>query len=191
MIPISFRRRRTAPHALFDLWRAQDPVHWNPPTPSYVPNVPASSMTKGFWVLTRYQDVFDVSRDTDRFSSYDEGFVIWDLEQGELALHRANFMGMQPTDHAAVKQVVMPAFSPKVMQALAPEIDRLARELVDGIVDRGQCEFVFDVASKLPVYTFCELMGIPENMRARVVDLGNAMADVETRGQHTLECYRA
>ena len=185
--PDIFPKEKGPPHALFDLWRAHDPVHWNPPTPSYVPNVPASSMTKGFWVLTRYQDVFDVSRDTGRFSSYDEGFVIWDLEESELALHRANFMGMQPTDHAAVKQVVMPAFSPKVMQAMAPEIDRLARDLVDEIVDRGQCEFVFDVASKLPVYTFCELMGIPENMRARVVDLGNAMADVETRGQHTLD----
>ena len=144
-------------------------------------------MTKGFWVLTRYQDVFDVSRDTDRFSSFDEGFVIWDLEEGELALHRANLMGMQPADHTAVKQVVMPAFAPKVMNAMAPEIDRLARELVDEVINRGQCEFVFDVASKLPVYTFCELMGIPESMRARVVDLGNAMADVETRGQHTLD----
>ncbi len=73
------------------------------------------------------------------------------------------------------------------MQALVPEIDKLSKELIDDIGGRGQCEFVFDVASKLPVYTFCQLMGIPEEHRDLVVDLGNAMADVETRGQHALD----
>ena len=185
--PDIFPAEKGPPHALFETWRASDPVHWNPATPAYVPTVPASSMTKGFWVLTRYQDVFDVSRDQERFSSYDEGFVIWDLEEQELALHRANFMGMRPAEHTAVKHVVMPAFAPKAMQAMGPEIDRLAREIVDDIAARGGCEFVFEVASKLPVYTFCELMGIPHDLRAEVVDLGNAMADVETRAEHSID----
>ncbi len=185
--PDIFPAEKGPPHGLFEAWREADPVHWNPATPSYVPTVPASSMTKGFWVLTRYQDVFDVSRDQERFSSYDEGFVIWDLDEQELALHRANFMGMRPAAHAAVKQVVMPAFSPRAMQVMVPEIDRLAREIVDDIAGRGACEFVFEVASKLPVYTFCELMGIPHHLRAQVVDLGNAMADVETRAERSLD----
>jgi cholest-4-en-3-one 26-monooxygenase len=185
--PDIFPTGKGPPHALFRAWRETDPVRWNPTTPSYVPTVPASSMTKGFWVLTRYQDVFDVSRDQERFSSYDQGFVIWDLEEQELALHRANFMGMRPVDHSAVKQVVLPAFSPKAMQVIVPEIDRLAREIVDDIAGRGECEFVFEVASKLPVYTFCELMGIPHELRSKVVDLGNAMADVETRSEHSLD----
>jgi len=185
--PNIFPTEKGPPHALLEMWRETDPVHWNPTTPSYVPTVPASSMTKGFWVLTRYQDVFDVSRDQERFSSYDEGFVIWDLEDEELAIHRANFMGMRPADHTAVKQVVLPAFSPKAMQVIVPELERLSREIVDDIARSGECEFVFDVASKLPVYTFCELMGIPEDLRATVVDLGNAMADVETRAERTLD----
>ena len=185
--PDIFPHEKGPPHGLFDTWRAADPIHWNPPTDGYVPTVPASSMTKGFWVLTRYQDVFEVSRDQERFSSYDEGFVIWDLEAEELARHRANFMGMRPGEHTAVKQLVMPAFSPKTMQAMAPEIDRLAKEIVDDIAADGNCEFVFEVASKLPVYTFCELMGIPDELRSKVVDLGNAMADVETRSHHSLD----
>lgn len=185
--PDIFPQEKGPPHALFQTWREADPVHWNPVNPDYVPTVPASSMSKGFWVLTRYQDVFDASRDQERFSSFDEGFVIWDLEEGELALHQANFMGMRPSDHSAVKQVVLPAFSPKAMQVIVPEIDRLAREIIDDIATRGECEFVFEVASKLPVYTFCELMGIPHHLRAEVVDLGNAMADVETRADHSLD----
>lgn len=185
--PSIFPAEKGPAHALFDDWRQSDPVHWNPANPAYVPNVPNSSMTKGFWVLTRYEDVFDVSRDQETFSSYDEGFVIWDLDDEELARQRANFMGMRPLEHTAVKQFLMPAFSPKALQNLVPQIDRLAKEIVDGIAAQGQCEFVYDVASKLPVYTFCELMGIPEHLRDKVVELGNAMADVETRGDHEVD----
>ena len=121
--PALFPASRGAPHAIFDAWRAVDPVHWNPANPSYTPNIPGSSMTQGFWVLTRYQDVFDVSRDQALFSSHEAGFVIWDLDPMELAMQRANFMGMLPADHQPVKQFLTPAFSARAMQALAPEIE--------------------------------------------------------------------
>lgn len=183
--PGIFPAEKGPPHALFDAWRASDPVHWNPPTPNYVPTLPGSAMTNGFWVLTRYDDVVEASKDQDRFSSHEAGFVIWDVDDEELGRQQANFMGMLPADHMAVKRVVWPAFAARAIQGMMPEIDRLAGEIVDDIAARGACEFVFDVAAKLPVYTFCELMGIPEAMRAKVVNLGNAMADVETRAQRS------
>ena len=84
---------------------------------------------------------------------------------------------------AEVKQVITPPFSPKAMMEMAPKIDEIAKEIVDEIAGKGSCEFVFDVAAKLPVFTFCELMGIPKEHRERVVELGNALADMEGRKQ--------
>ena len=167
------------PHELFDIWRENDPVHWNPPTESYKPPPPNSGVKKGFWVLTRYQDVFDVSRNQELFSSHDGGPVIWDFEEQQLALQQANIMGMKPADHAAVKRIVLPAFGHKELSEFFPDVDRVAREIVDSIASNGTCEFVFDVASKLPVYTFCTLMGIPEEMHEQVFKLGNETADTE------------
>ncbi len=171
------------PHNLFDAWRSSDPVHWNPVLESYRAPVPGSLMKKGFWVLTRYQDVYDVSRDAETFTSHDEAFLIWDFEGEQLARQQVNFMGMKPADHRAVKHVLVPPFSPKAMKDMEPIVEQLAKEIVDGIANGSGCEFVFEVASKLPVYTFCELMGIPDGLRERVVELGNAVADVESRGQ--------
>lgn len=179
--PGLYVKHQGPPHGLFDLWREQDPVHWNPPSPDYESPMPDSSMSKGFYVLTRYQDVFDVSRNQELFTSHDEGFVIWDNHGPGLAQLQANFMGMKPADHAAVKQVITPPFSPKPMLELVPKIEALAEEIVDDVCEKGSCEFVFDVAAKLPVFTFCELMGIPKDYRERVVELGNAIADVESR----------
>ena len=72
------------PHALFDAWREADPVHWNPPVEAYNQGRSHGLVHKGFWVLTRYQDVFDASRDQSRFTSHDEGFLIWDLDYAAL-----------------------------------------------------------------------------------------------------------
>ena len=167
------------PHELFDAWRDSDPVHWNPPSASYRTRAPHVSLTKGFWVLTRYQDVVDVSRDQELFSSHEGSPVIWDFEPARLEEQRAGLMGMKPADHLAVKKLVMPPFAPGELAAFRPEIDRVARSIVDSVAGTGHCEFVFDVASRLPVYTFCKLLGVPDRLREKVFTLGNRAADTE------------
>lgn len=185
--PDLFPAEQGPPHAVFDAWRQADPVHWNPPNPDYRVTIPGNSLHKGFWVLTRYKDVFDVSMNQELFSSWEAGLVIWDTEGPELERQRANFMGMKPADHAAVRKVINPPFMPGALRAIEPRIAAVARRIVDDVAAKGACEFVFDVAEKLPVHTFCELMGIPEHLRETVANYGNALADVETRGNHSLD----
>ena len=185
--PGVFPAEQGPPHRLFDLWRRTDPVHWNPPNPDYRVPRQGSALTKGFWVLTRYQDVVDVSMDQETFSSYEDGFVVWDLDPEELERQRANFMGMRPAEHAAVRRVLTPPFLPRALAALSPHIDDITRKIIDQVAPDGRCEFVFDVAEKLPVQVFCELMGIPEPLRTKVADFGNAMADVEARSSQALD----
>ncbi|GAA6155966.1 cytochrome P450 [Pyruvatibacter sp. HU-CL02332] len=185
--PDIFLDEQGPPHRIFDLWREQDPVHWNAANPNYISGMPGSTLEKGFWVLTRYEDVSTVSMDQETFSSYENGIVVWDPGPQELERQRSNFMGMRPADHTAVRRVLMPPFMPKALNNLAPRVDKLAEEIIDSVASRGECEFVFDVASKLPVFTFCELMGIPEHYREKVAEYGNELADVETRSELSLD----
>jgi cytochrome P450 len=185
--PDLFPAEKGPPHRLFDAWRSVDPVHWNPPNPDYEAPVPGDGVWKGFWVLTRYKDVLDVSMNQDLFSSYEEGIVIWDLSPESLERNRSNFMMMRPADHSAVRKVINPPFMPSALKGIEPRIADVARRIVDEVAPRGECEFVFDVAARLPVFTFCELMGIPEHQREAVADFGNALADVETRSSHSLD----
>ncbi|MEM7020000.1 MAG: cytochrome P450 [Pseudomonadota bacterium] len=167
------------PHELFAQWREQDPVHWNPAPENYRTDLRGASISQGFWVLTRHQDVFEASRKPELFSSHEGSPIIWDFEPEQLAMQRASMMGMEPAMHATVKRFVMPPFAPKALAAFEPDVASAAAEIIDSIADKGHCEFVFDVASKLPVYTFCVLMGIPEDKRELVFRLGNAAADIE------------
>lgn len=185
--PGLFPAKKGPPHEIFDAWRTNDPVHWNPPNPEYRAPVPGDGLWKGFWVLTRYKDVFDVSMNQDLFSSHEEGIVIWDLSPESLERNRSNFMMMKPAEHSAVRKVINPPFMPGALKEIEPRITEVARRIVDEVAPRGECEFVFDVAARLPVFTFCELMGIPEHQREAVADFGNALADVETRSSHSLD----
>ena len=179
--PDLVRREQGPPYSLFAAWRKADPVHWNPPPSSYNNPNPDFKIRKGFWVFTKYQDVFEASRNPLLFSSALGGPTIWDLEPERLAEHRAGIMGMDPPQHAAVKRLVVPPFAPRNLQAFTPEIAHVAKKIVDAVADKGACEFVFDVASRLPVYTFCVLMGIPEADRERIFTIGNACADMENQ----------
>ncbi len=167
------------PHHLFDQWREQDPVHWNPPLDGYESPMPGASISRGFWVLTRHQDVIEVSRDQEMFSSHEGGPIIWDLEPQQLAMQRANIMGMKPASHRETKKIVVPPFTSAELAAFHPDIDDVATDIVDAIASKGACEFVFDVASQLPVFTFCRLLGVPERLRETVFTLGNQAADTE------------
>ncbi|MCY4276585.1 MAG: cytochrome P450 [Gammaproteobacteria bacterium] len=177
------------PHQLFDAWRESDPIHWNPPSESYSPPNPATFVSKGFYVLTRHADVREVSLDQERFSSHDGGPTIWDFEGEQLMRQRAGLMGMRPDDHTATKALVGPPFGAKELSSFYPEVQQVAEEIVDSVAKRGKCEFAFDVASKLPVYTFCKLLGVADAMREQVFTLGNMLADIEKRDDAHGEDY--
>ncbi len=167
------------PHGLFDAWRETERLHWNPPPTNYESPMPGASVSKGFWVVTRHEDIVAISRDQELFSSHEGGPIIWDLVPEELALQRANIMGMKPAQHRATKRLVTPPFAPNELENFYPEIDVLAAKIVDSVAKKGACEFVFDVASRLPVYTFCKLLGVPDELHERVFTLGNQVADTE------------
>lgn len=172
------------PHALFAKWREEDPVHWNPPPEpgSYESSQPGSTVRKGFWVLTRYDDVSAASRDQKLFSSYEGGPIIWDFEGPYLERQRASLMGMHSDRHMQFKRLIVPAFAPRVLAAFEPLVETVAREIIDDIAARGECEFIMEVASRLPVYTFCKILGVPDEDRNLIFRLGNALADVEGHG---------
>ncbi len=169
------------PYELFRNWRENDPVHWNPPPENYTAAMKGASIDKGFWVLTRYKDVYEVSRNQALFCSHAGGPIIWDWAPEQLAIQQAGLMGMKYEHHTALKRLVLPPFAPKELMAFEPEIKRVAKEIIDDIAAKGACEFVFDVATRLPVYTFCSIMGIPEELREQVFRLGNTLADTENR----------
>ncbi len=139
------------PHGLYADLRAASPVHWHEE-----PGGP------GFWALTRYADVWAVDHDFQNFSSEPTIMIADPLVGQETNLGEAKMMlMMDPPHHTAFRKLIRAEFTRPKAGDKAPRLHDLARRIVDEVIERGECDFVAEVAGEMPSYVIAELMGLP------------------------------
>lgn len=139
------------PHHQFAWLRENDPVHWH-----------EEPRGAGFWAVTRFADVWTVDRDHQAFSS-EPTIMIDDPDpktQGAFGPYKMMLM-MDPPEHTAFRKLIRSEFTREAAHTREPRIQALARQIVDAVVDRGECDFVSDVAGEMPSFVIAELMGLP------------------------------
>jgi cytochrome P450 len=139
------------PLALYNSLRATSPVHWNPE-----PDGP------GFWALTRYADVFAVDRDFQTFSSSPTILIQDPLADAEASLGEAKMMlMMDPPQHTGFRKLIRVEFTRPAADLRGSRLHNLARQIVNTVIEKGECDFVAEVAGEMPSYVIAELMGMP------------------------------
>ncbi len=117
---------------------------------------------KGFWAVTRYRDVWEVDRDFQSFSS-EPTIMIADplMEQaGAFGPYKMMLM-MDPPQHTAYRRLIRNEFTQPVSAGRTPRMNALARQIVDAVIAKGECDFVGEIAGEMPSYVIAELMGLP------------------------------
>lgn len=129
----------------------------------------------GFWAVTRYEDVRTISRSPKLFSSYEKGVMLPDSDDAGLSAQRLMMLTMDPPQHDRFKHLVSRGFTPKNAVLLTERIKELATEIIDDVIERGECDFVHDIAGRLPSGLIAELMGIPRADGERLYELTEIM----------------
>jgi len=153
------------PLELFKRMRSQCPVHWT----SEVTELPQA---KGFWSVTRADDVHTVSRDWETYSSERGGVVAID-EVFPIDLARAMFIGMDPPKHDRLKALFQAGFTPKRIAAHEGAIREIVVKTLDRLDGREECDLVTDVAQPAVSRVIGSFMGIPEQDDAAWANLMN------------------
>jgi methyl-branched lipid omega-hydroxylase len=130
---------------------------------------------KGFWSLTRYHDVAAATRDWETFSSAHGIQAMMDPEDMPQLTAIRSMISTDPPKHTKLRAVVNRGFTPKMVARAEESVRRRAREIVDAIAPKGEVEFVSEVAAVLPVAIICDMVGVPEADRPRVLDLTNRL----------------
>jgi cytochrome P450 len=68
---------------------------------------------------------------------------------------------MDPPEHAGFRKLIRGEFTLPSAKLRGERIAALARQIVDAVIDRGECDFVADVAGEMPSVVIAELMGLP------------------------------
>ncbi|CAN5455741.1 cytochrome P450 [soil metagenome] len=130
----------------------------------------------GFWALTRYQDVWTASRKPEIFHS-GRGVNIGDMPI-EIAEFFGSMIAMDAPRHSKLRGIVQRGFTPKSVNQVESYVHTKAKEIVDRVAPKGECDFVTEIAAALPLEIICDMMGIPEADRARVFELTNIILGV-------------
>ncbi|QFR00443.1 cytochrome P450 [Streptomyces phaeolivaceus] len=146
-----------ADHDLTAFWRTlrdTRPVHWNRPT----------ATRRGFWVLSRHEDVMAVHRDNENFTSERGNVLVTLLEGGDAGAGRMLAVTDGPR-HEQLRKILLRSLGPRVLRPVAAAVRANTRSLVRKAVAGGTCDFALEIASRIPMNTISNLLGVPETDR--------------------------
>jgi cytochrome P450 len=138
--------------------RDEAPVAWND--------------EKGFWAVSRWDDVMAVSTDPETFCS---GRGILVMEIGASYDSPPTMMHTDPPEHTVYRKLVQPGFAPGRMRALEADVRRRAKLLVDKIEAGRAVDFVETVAVPFPLYIISALLGMPDEDWRRFFEWSEAV----------------
>jgi len=160
----SARFAEGVPWEWFELLRREAPVLWHDE-----PDGP------GFWAVTRYDDVSTINRDHRVFSSAVGGVMIEDPEPELLVLLAEQMLNMDPPRHTKLRLLVNKGFTPRMVGQLQDAIRGQCTRIVNAVIERGECDFVNDVAAELPLQVIAEMLGVPEGDRHQIFEWTNTL----------------
>jgi cholest-4-en-3-one 26-monooxygenase len=160
------------PHEEFAALRRAAPVRWNPQPSDMGFN------DDGFWAVTRHKDVVAISRDSDTFSSYENGAIIRfpsGNSREQVELQRVIMLNTDPPHHTKIRGIVSRGFTPRAINDLRDVLIERAAKIVATALERGTGDFVTDVACELPLQAIAELIGVPQDDRHKLFTWSNDM----------------
>jgi cytochrome P450 len=135
----------------------------------------------GYYAITRYQDIVEMSRHPELFCSEQSGSTIVDMPQEFLEFF-GSMINMDDPRHARLRRIVSAAFNPRMVSSVEATIQGVADSIIETVREAGECDFVTQVSSRLPLKVICDMMGIPESDYDTVFHASNvilSMGDTE------------
>ena len=144
-------------------------------------------MRPGFWAVTRYEDIRNLSRDPGHFCSGRGALVNDPMRASGAPMPSRSILHMDPPEHAAFRGLVNRRFTPRALSGLAESIRKSASTLLDAVEAREEIDFVAELAAPFPLTVIAELLGIDESDREDFRGWSDAAIespDLPARGDH-------
>jgi cytochrome P450 family 142 subfamily A polypeptide 1 len=128
------------PWRFYDWLREEHPLHYDE--------------ANKLWTVSRYDDIVYVAKNSELFHS---------REGNRPGLpYDGSFIHLDGKQHHERRGLLRKRFGPSGIKRLEGHIRDVCGKLIDDVAARGECEFVEDIAAKLPMAIIAEMTGIPE-----------------------------
>jgi cytochrome P450 len=126
----------------------------------------------GYYGLTRHADIIEASRRPELFQSGKGATSVPDLPPEFLEFF-GSMINLDDPRHTRLRGIVSKGFTPRMLKKVEDDIQRAAGEIVETVIEKGEADFVLEVAAPLPLKIICDMMGIPQSEYATVFSRSN------------------
>ena len=146
--------------------RASGPVHY----------MDGSYLGVPYWLITGRDEIDFISKRPKQFSSEARSALAEEFTEDEMNLiHRNMTINQDPPRQMKSRKIVRATFTPGAVDSYEASFRQHAKNIVDRVAGRGECEFVEEVAAELPLLAILELCGIPPEDRKDFFEWTNKM----------------
>jgi cytochrome P450 len=152
------------PFGWFDHLRRDHPVMWHP----------EASPNRGFWAVTRYQDLIAVHMDWETFSSEVGAVAIEELDAEQLEI-RKSMLETDPPRHTELRKICSRRFSARGVGKYEDWIRDVARGVLDTALAHEEFDFVTEISRELPIRFLCSIFTVPQEDAPQLISWGDQM----------------
>jgi linalool 8-monooxygenase len=161
--------------------RDHHPVYWNPEVNG-----------RGFWAVTRFEDVEAVTRRRDVFSS--------DYKRGGMRINdidtfnpnpRPDIFNTDPPDHTVFRKAFQPLFTPEAVATFRDRIRARVRSRIAAMAPKGRADFVTELANPIVQGLLTDLLEVPESDGELLMTWSNALVGIDDPEYCPSFAYRA
>lgn len=173
------------PHEALARLRQDRPIHFQ--------TVRDERLYPQAWVLTKYEDVLAVSKDTDRFVNA-HGLNLRASYSDQEDRHLLN---LDDPEHLRLRRMTNKNFTPRVVRRYTEHYHDMVGRLIDDAIERGSgdsgetiIDVVDDISVPMPLLAICELLGTTPDDREQLVRWSNAIITNDDPDYSPSEEYR-
>ena len=138
------------------------------------PELPFLPKGPGYFAITRHADILEISRQPEVFCSGNGATSIPDMP-AEMNEFYGSMINMDDPRHQRLRGIVSRRFTPKMVQAAMDDVQTVTNRVIDDVIDKGEIDFVSEVAAPMPLILICNLMGIPASQHKLVFEKSNVI----------------
>jgi cholest-4-en-3-one 26-monooxygenase len=169
------------PHDEFAALRRSQPIFWVEQAPEARAGMSDASGS-GYWAVTKHADILTVSKNSQIFSSRENGVIIRlpetatreSVEQTQVVI-----INQDAPEHTQLRSIISRGFTPRAIGVLEEALEERARRIVREAVAAGSGNFVDQVASQFPLEVIGDMLGVPAEDRQKIFDWTNQMTGAE------------
>ena len=152
------------PFEWFDELRRERPVSWHEEEGS----------NRGFWAVTRYDDLTAVHMDWQTFSSETGAVSLEELDEEQLEIRRS-MLETDPPRHSQLRQICSKRLSARGIATYEDFIREVARGVLDRALEHEEFDFVSEISRELPIRFLCSIFTVPQDDAPQLIAWGDQM----------------